>query len=127
VICSEMAGPASTVEEGRASRLRAISILHSSVKTKLGDKKKVELFRLHVETLRNNRNAGFKKGRELPSIPVTSWGRVAACTAVWGAYCAPMGPVRLHCCGLYGTEVFLIAKGEAGGNGEEAYGDGEGV
>jgi hypothetical protein len=56
-------------------------------------------------------------------MPVMSCVRATICTAVWEAYCPFAGALRLHCCGLYGTEVFLI--GEAVANGEGAKDEGE--
>jgi len=71
----------------------------------------------------------------LPSIPVTSRGLadtvVADCGLECGMYAPPMGPLRLHCCGLYGVtneEALLRAIGDdprdpAGEKVEAAYGE----
>lgn len=52
---------------------------------------------------------------ELPSIPVISRDLVADCGLECGMYAPPMGPLRLHCCGLYGAtseEALLRAIGD---------------
>jgi len=121
-ICSEVGEPASTVAVEMAWPLQMFSYTPQQQDGILREGH-VGLFPLYLEALRND--SELRKGRELPSMPVMSCIRAAACTAVWGAYCPLTGTLRVHCCGLYGTEVFLIAIGEAVAEGEGAYVDGE--